>query len=154
MMHRARLLFLSAGLAAAAPNFSVNRAPMSGDIVQNTQAYYYPQPTPAPSLKKREIETPPEMITFTIVNMRDSPISTYHASNPGAPEPSGVDFNPGTMDASATAEFAVETGWAGNVQICDASNTISGSDSVLEGSFEVQYPEVGLAILDVDVSYV
>lgn len=60
-----------------------------------------------------------------------------------------ADFEPCT----ATAAFAVPTGWAGNVAIGDAVAAITGDDSLIEANFVVP-PGYSVAVADVDVSFV
>ena len=100
-----------------------------------------------------EIASPPEYLTFTVVNSHGDAISTSHAHAANGPSAVSGNVGPGTMAAGATASFAVPTGWAGNVAINDAGWTITGDDSLIEGSFVVPQG-YSVAVADVDVSYV
>ncbi len=97
----------------------------------------------------------PEFLPITIINSHPNPISTSHAYNPG-PTPIGGKPGPGTMAPGETAAFAVPTGWGGNVAIVDSSHPVAwmGGDTLIEGSFVVPYGSNGIAVADIDISYV
>jgi hypothetical protein len=62
-------------------------------------------------------------------------------------------IDPGTLAVGATAAIAVPTNWIGNIALNDASNAITGDDTLIEANFQVA-PNYGFAVADVDVSYV
>ena len=97
----------------------------------------------------------PEFLPITIINSHSNAISTSHAYNPG-PTPVGGKPEPGTMSPSETAIFSVPTEWAGNVAVVDAAYPIAwmGGDTLIEASFVVPWGSNGIAVADVDISYV
>jgi hypothetical protein len=112
-------------------------------------------PTKAPIVGNEDVAfaAPPQYMTISVINMHGDAITTSHAHNAGSPSAVSGNVGPGTMAAGATAVFAVPTGWAGNVAINDGRYAITGDDTLIEGSFDVQ-GNSGYAIVDVDVSYV
>ena len=60
------------------------------------------------------------------------------------------------MSPSETAIFSVPTEWAGNVAVVDAAYPIAwmGGDTLIEASFVVPWGSNGIAVADVDISYV
>lgn len=97
----------------------------------------------------------PEFLPITIINSHSNAISTSHAYNPG-PTPVEGKPEPGTMSPSETAIFSVPTEWAGNVAVVDAAYPIAwmGGDTLIEASFVVPWGSNGIAVADVDISYV
>lgn len=97
----------------------------------------------------------PDVLPVTIINSHTNPISTSHAYNPG-PTPVGGKPEPGTMAPGETASFAVPTGWGGNVAVVDSAHPPAwmGGDTLIEGSFVVPYGSNGIAVGDIDISYV
>lgn len=115
-----------------------------------------PNPTglagaPAPSVM--DIPTAPPFLTITVVNQHTVPITTSHAHNNGGPPAVGGNVGAGTMQPSATDEFILPTGWAGNVAISEATDQIQGDETLIEANFVV--PDTWAeAVVDVDVGYV
>jgi hypothetical protein len=99
------------------------------------------------------IAAAPEFLTVTVINNQSEPISTSHAQDPGGPSAVSGNIGSGTMAASATAAFAVPTGWIGNIAINDAKWAITGDDSLIEVNFVIPQGS-SVAVADVDVSYV
>lgn len=97
----------------------------------------------------------PEVLPITIINSHTNAISTSHAYNPG-PTPVNGKPEPGTMAPGETASFAVPTGWGGNVAVVDSSHPVAwmGGDTLIESSFVVPYGSNGLAVADINISYV
>ncbi|RYP08821.1 hypothetical protein DL765_008684 [Monosporascus sp. GIB2] len=97
----------------------------------------------------------PEFLPITIINSHHNPISTSHAYNPG-PTPVGGKPEPGTMRPGETATFAVPTGWGGNVAVVDSRYPIAwmGGDTLIESSFVVPWGSNGIAVADINISYV
>ncbi|KAK3940767.1 hypothetical protein QBC46DRAFT_434101 [Diplogelasinospora grovesii] len=132
--------------------------PTLGGAIANA----HPVPTTASVLTEGAVLTarinpPPEYLTIAI-NSQNGPISTSHASNVGAPTPIWGDNGPGTFPSGGAAAFIVPTGWAGNVAISDAlrdgARPVPWADSsLIEASFVI--PDgYGMAVADIDVSYV
>jgi hypothetical protein len=59
----------------------------------------------------------------------------------------------GTIATSATATFAVPSGWVGNIAINDAQFSITTDSTLIEANFNDWHDGMGLRA-DVDVSYV
>lgn len=97
----------------------------------------------------------PEFLPITIINSHPNPISTSHAYNPG-PTPVDGKPEPGTMAPGETASFAVPTAWGGNVAVVDAAHPIAwmGGDTLIESSFVVPFGSNGIAVADINISYV
>lgn len=101
------------------------------------------------------VTTAPDVLPFTIINRHTAAISTSHAYNSGTTPVEGMP-SPGTMAPNATFTMAVPTGWGGNIAVVDASHPPAwmGGDTLLEGSFVVPYGSNGIAVADIDISYV
>ena len=154
-MHTTTLLTILAlattGLASPAPaavtgtEGIITSTPVGGALAPNK--------TPPPADEQVALANPPQYMTISIVNMHGDAITTSHAHNSGTPGAVSGNVGPGVIPNGATAAFAVPTGWAGNVAINDGGYQITGDDTLIEGSFQVQGGS-GPAVVDVDVSYV
>ncbi|ORY62353.1 uncharacterized protein BCR38DRAFT_313602, partial [Pseudomassariella vexata] len=94
-----------------------------------------------------------DCLIFTIINQHTGAITTQHQRNDGAPTEVESDYNSGILTTSATAVFAGPSGWAGMVAINEAGNEITGSDSLIEGSYNKLH-DGNKARSAFDVSYV
>jgi hypothetical protein len=110
-----------------------------------------PLVTPRPVA--RDIASPPQFVTISIINSHTNAISTAHAHDPNCPGAVQGNIGAGTIAKGSTASFAVPTGWVGNVALNDAAWPITGDDTLIEANFVVP-DSYSIAIADVDVSYV
>lgn len=131
-------------VAATQPTFNCNE----GNIESTFRAA-----SSAAKIYGLGVAAAPEFLTITIINNQSDPISTSHAHDPGGPSAVSGGTGPGTLAASATAAFAVPTGWIGNIAVNDAKWTITGDDSLIEANFVIPQGS-SIAVADVDVSYV
>ncbi|KAK7755717.1 hypothetical protein SLS62_002329 [Diatrype stigma] len=97
----------------------------------------------------------PDVLPMTIINSHTDAISTSYGYNTG-PTPVGGQPGPGTLAPGETVSFAVPTGWSGSIAVVDSAhpNAWMGGDTLIEGSFVVPYGSNGIAVGDIDISYV
>ncbi|KAK7972749.1 hypothetical protein PG996_006970 [Apiospora saccharicola] len=95
----------------------------------------------------------PQYVTITITNKGDGAISTSHARAPTAPPMVSGNADPGVIPARGQAEFAVPTGWIGNVAVVPSQFQITGDITLLEANYVIPNG-YSYAVADVDVSFV
>ncbi|KAI0395238.1 hypothetical protein F5Y17DRAFT_457138 [Xylariaceae sp. FL0594] len=114
-------------------------------------------PTPlVGTLVSQAIQPPPPLLTISIINQYGADVSTTHNRNADSPAATGANFDPGVIRNGATATFAAPTNWAGRVGIAaarDGDLTDARDVSLIEANF-IRDAGSGLAVADVDVSYV
>lgn len=107
----------------------------------------YPQVTPAPFAKKRDLN----QITVTMVNSMGAAITTSIASNAGSALASGGGSPTGTIAAGASASIVAPQGWAGNMAVGLANYSQLYMPSLMEAALT----DFGAGYMfDIDVSYV
>ncbi|KAK8070829.1 hypothetical protein PG997_011032 [Apiospora hydei] len=115
-----------------------------------------PRPTPPPEIAgsfRAALGPGPKYVTITITNKRDDPISTSHARDPNTPKMVSGNANPGVIPAGGKAEFAVPTGWIGNVAITPSRYKLTNDITLIEANYVI--PDgYSYAVADVDVSFV